>query len=119
MTRSRQWLLVGIVLGLSAGLLYGWLLQPVEFVDTTPDSLRQDFKTDYVLMVAEAYQQEEDLAQAERRLARLGPQPPIEKIERALEFAENNRFSGSDIELLEALAAAFESRGGTPEISAP
>ena len=119
MTRSRQWLLVGVVVGLAAGLLYGWLLQPVEFVDTTPDSLRQDFKTDYALMVAEAYQQDQDLSQAERRLALLGPQPPLEKVEQAMEFAENNRFSGPDIELLEALAAAFESRGGTPEISAP
>ncbi len=119
MTRSRQWLIVGLALGLIGGLLYGWLVQPVEFVDTTPDSLRQDYKTDFVLMVAEAYQSERDLSQAERRLALLGPTSPLEKVERALDFAQENRFAGPDIERLEALKEAFESRGGTPEISAP
>ena len=81
---------------LVGGLLYGWLVQPVEFVDTTPDSLRQDYKTDFVLMVAEAYQAERDLSQAERRLAMLGPAAPLTKVERALEFARENRFAGPD-----------------------
>jgi hypothetical protein len=112
-------LVAGLAIGLILGLLYGWVLQPVKFVDTTPDSLRADFKTDYVLMVAEAYQGESDLSLAERRLAVLGPETPLAKVESALEFAQENRFAGPDVENLEGLQAAFERRGGTPEISPP
>ena len=119
MTRSRRLLIAGLAIGLVGGLLYGWLVQPVEFVDTTPDSLRQDYKTDFVLMVAEAYEAEQDLSRAERRLALLGPAAPLTKIERALEFAQDNRFAGPDIERLESLQEVFQRRGGTPEISAP
>lgn len=119
MNRPRQWLIVGVAVGLLIGLLYGWLVQPVEFVDTTPDSLRSDYRTDFVLMVAEAYQGEGDLGQAERRLALLGPEDPTVKLDSALDFAEANRFAGPDIERLQALQRAFEQRGGTPEINPP
>ena len=51
------------------GLFYGWVVNPVEYVDIAPESLRVDYKTDYVLMVAEAYQVDHDLGLAVRRLA--------------------------------------------------
>ena len=65
----RFW--IGLILGLAAGLLYGWLLQPVHVTDTGLASLRQDYRTDYVLMVAEAYGGEGGLSLAVQRLAAL------------------------------------------------
>ena len=44
-----------IVLGIAAGVTYGWVLNPVQYSDTGLQTLGQDFKTDYVLMVAEVY----------------------------------------------------------------
>ncbi|UCF61533.1 MAG: hypothetical protein JSV37_02300, partial [Anaerolineaceae bacterium] len=70
-------LTVGLIIGLVVGLIYGWVLRPVEYVDTAPDTLREDYRTDYVLMVAEAYAGDGDLDLAQIRLATLGPQPPI------------------------------------------
>jgi hypothetical protein len=46
--------------------------RPVEYVDTTPIRCG-GFRTDYVLMVAEAYAGEQDLDLARFRLAALGP----------------------------------------------
>jgi hypothetical protein len=77
--RSR-WLrfILAIVTGIGLGLLVGWLISPVKYVNTTPDSLGGDYKTDYVLMVAEVYQAEGNLTLAAQRLALLGKQPPLQ-----------------------------------------
>jgi hypothetical protein len=44
-----RWTLFFIVLllGLGLGLLYGWVINPVSYQDTTLDTLRIDYKTDY------------------------------------------------------------------------
>lgn len=81
-----RWLqiLLAALLGLIIGLFYGWRIAPVEYVDLAPNTLRADYRADYVLMVAEAYQQESDLDLAARRLASLGSAHPAEIIEENL-----------------------------------
>ena len=49
-----------LAVGIGMGLAYGWLVDPVDFFDLSPDTLRADYKTDYVLMTAEAYHVEQD-----------------------------------------------------------
>ncbi len=71
---------IAIGLGVALGLIYGWLINPVEFVDVTPGTLRVDYKSDYVLMVAEAYRAEQDAAMAARRLSVLGNNTPLELV---------------------------------------
>ena len=68
--------LIAILVGLAIGLAYGWLVSPVRYIDTSPNTLRIDYKTDYVLMVSETYQSEKDLDQAVRRLGLLGTTSP-------------------------------------------
>jgi hypothetical protein len=101
--------LVAILVGLSLGLIYGWLINPVEYVDTSPATLRIDYKTDYVLMVAESFQKEGDLALVAYRLALLGETPPIEMVNEAITFAQKAGYTDSDIiamqELLDSLQA--------------
>jgi len=51
------------------GLFYGWEINPVQFVDTTPASMRADYRADYVLMIAEAFHTDQNADVAIRRLA--------------------------------------------------
>ncbi len=64
--------LIALILGASAGLFYGWVVNPVEYVDIAPQSLRVDYKTDYVLMIAEAYQVDHDMGIGRQAIGPLG-----------------------------------------------
>ena len=109
MSRSG-WLffVLSIVIGIGLGLFYGWVVSPVEYVDTTPSSLRSDFRTDYVLMVAETFQHDHDIQKATRNLAILGSQPPIEITIEAVNFAQLNNFNNEDITLLQNFSNALK-----------
>ena len=62
-------LLVAVALGLAAGLGYAWGVNPVSYTDTSPASLRDDFRADYLTLVASAYDATGDLPRARARLA--------------------------------------------------
>ncbi len=109
--------LIGLAIGLAFGLGYAWLLQPVIYIDTAPDSLRQDYRTDYVLMVAQAYQSEGDLSLALLRLASLGPDPAAEIVAGAIEFAQANHFNADDTRALSELAADLAAIPAAPQIN--
>jgi hypothetical protein len=103
-----RWIIFFLTIGLgaAASLYYGWVIDPVEYMDTSPDSLRADYKTDFVLMVSEAYQAENDLTQAIRRLALLGDSTPEESVSKAINFAAsmNPPYSLPDLALMQRLA---------------
>ena len=94
--------LFAILAGIGLGLLYGWVINPVEYVNTTPDTLKMDYKTDYVLMVAETYQQDGNLSQAVRRLAILGVVPG-EITYQAIIFAQKVGYTDADLALMRRL----------------
>lgn len=108
-----RWLLflIAIAVGIAAGLTYGWVINPVEYVDTTPGSLREDYKADYVLMVAEAYAAEADLGLAARRLALLGDTPPVETVRQAMIYATRVQpgYAEADLDLMSRLASDLQS----------
>lgn len=99
--------IIAIALGMIAGLLYGWVISPVEYIDTAPNSLRSDYKTDYVLMIAEAYGLDHDVGLAARRLASLGDLTPSEHVDQALAFAVQNGYGQTDLLLMRTLADAL------------
>jgi hypothetical protein len=74
----RQWLstLIAFMLALVAGLYYTWQIDPVEYVDTAPDSLRDDFKADYMALIAAAYASNGDLIRAQARLGLFSDEDP-------------------------------------------
>jgi len=102
MSRWVKFFLV-LALGIAAGMLYGWYVNPVEYVDIAPGSLREDYKTDFVLMTAEAYQVDQDLGIAVRRLAQLGDTPPSETVAQAITFAMENDYAATDLVLMQVL----------------
>ena len=101
------WILLATVAGIGLGLLYGWVIDPVDFVDLTPDTLRADYRADYILMVAEAYQSENDLDLAARRLAIFGSDPPADIAAQALQFGPSAGFTPSELSTLESLVQAL------------
>jgi hypothetical protein len=97
-----------IALGLAAGLVYGWVISPVEYTNTTPDTLRADYRSDYVLMVAEVFHTDQNIAQAARRLGMLGSEPPAKIASQALDYARQSNFPASDLALLQSLTTALQ-----------
>ena len=112
--RSNRWLfiLLALIVGTGVGLAYGWVIDPVDFFDLTPDTLRADYKTDYVLMTAEAYRAEQDPGLAARRLAIFGSQSPSAIAKNGLDYARANGYSDSDITLLQELVTAMQAWSG-------
>ena len=100
--------LIAILVGIAGGLFYGWVINPTEYVDTTPDTLRIDYQTDYVLMVAEIYQVEQDPGLAAQRLAQLGPASLSDLVIKAILFAEQIGYSDKDLALMRSLSIALQ-----------
>jgi hypothetical protein len=111
--------LLAIAIGSAAGMYYGWVLNPVEYIDTAPDSLRIDYKTDFVLMVAESYHAEQDLGLAVRRLGLLGDRPPMDIVVDAILFAVENEYAGVDLSLMQTLADDLQTWNPSLEIPSP
>lgn len=111
--------LIAVILGAAAGLFYGWVVNPVEYVDIAPESLRTDYKTDYVLMVAEAYQIDDDLGLAVRRLALLGSSTPSDIVANALKYALDHEYAAQDIALFQSLGEDLLTWNPNMEIPTP
>jgi hypothetical protein len=115
MTSNRsRWvfIILALILGVGIGLAYGWVMDPVEFFDLTPDTLRADYKADYVLMTAEAYRVEQDPGLAARRLAIFGTKSPSAIAADGLAYARSNGFSDLDITLIQELVTALQAWSG-------
>lgn len=110
-------ILVALALGITLGLVYGWIIEPVEYTDVPPNILREDYRVDYTLMVAEAYQNDFDTDTAARRLAVLGSEPPATLTSAALEYANRNSFNEVEIQALQDLLSAMQTYN--PQGSAP
>jgi len=107
--------LAAIVFGVALGLYYGWVLSPVEYVDTMPNTLRDDYQTDYVLMVAEIFHAEGDPVSAEQRLTFLSRLPPEYIVQRALDYGEQRDYNHADVDLLRSLSEVFQDVVPVPE----
>ncbi len=111
-----RWLysVIALVIGLGLGLLYGWVINPVQFVDTTPASMRADYRADYVLMIAEAFHADQNTDLAIRRLAVFGSDSPADIASQALQAGQNIGYSSNDISLLQELTRALQAYQPAP-----
>lgn len=108
MRRTRIVLfLIAILAGIVAGLYYGWSLKPARPAEGTLADLRQDYRTDYVLMVAESYQSDNDLALAASRLSTLGSETPARLVQLAILTGRELNYSNQDVETLAKLSQAL------------
>jgi len=108
--RAQRWVMqatAGAVVGLAMGLAVGWWLWPVQYTNTAPAVLRQDYRDDYVVMVAAAYEVEGDLGQARERLILLDPEEPAAPVTELAERLVEASGSVQDITRLARLAWAL------------
>ena len=99
---------IAIIIGGVIGVVYGWLINPVEYTDTAPAKMRVDYKTDYVLMVSEAFNEDGDTALALERLAFLGDKSPDVIVYEAITFGEEKGYTAADLTLMGELADELE-----------
>ena len=100
-------LIVGLALGVALGLVYTWKIDPVKYTDAAPDSLRADYKSEYVLMIAQAYAADSDLDLARARLATLNAPDPIQLVANIVAQQTAAGTPPGDVNALNALAAAL------------
>ena len=105
---------IALIAGIAIGLTYGWVIDPVDFFDLIPDTLRADYKADYVLMAAEAYRFNPDPGLAARQLAIFGSQSPSTLASQGLEYARENNFDDSDTATIQELVTALQAWSGLP-----
>ncbi len=111
--------LIAICIGAGAGLFYGWVVNPVQYVDISPQNLRVDYKSDFVLMVAEAYQADHNLGLAVRRLSLLSSSAPTAIVSNALEYGVQHAYAAQDLSLMQSLAEALITWNPNLEIPTP
>jgi hypothetical protein len=93
---------VSILIGLLIGVIYGWFINSPKAVDTSLETLRDDYKTDYVLMIAEIYHADKNTGLATSSLIRFGD--PGQVVKQALAKASATGLSEADIALLTELS---------------
>jgi hypothetical protein len=106
----RAWIVLAaaLVVGFAAGLYYAWAVNPVEYVDSAPDSLRQPYRENYLILIASAYADTGDLGRARARLS-LFHDPAMHDTLAALAQRELARGgSEGDARALAALAAQIK-----------
>lgn len=110
------WFLVMIVIGGGIGLYYAWYIKPADFVDAALYNLRQDYKTDYVLMTAEIYDQDHDRYHAMLRLDQIltADETTERAVEQAIEHAEGFGYNPIDLEKMHRLMEVVTGQRSTP-----
>jgi hypothetical protein len=102
--------------GLMVGFAIGWWIWPVQYTNTAPDVLRQDYRDDYVVMIATAHEVEQDLEQALNRLKLLDPEEPAAPV---VELAERLVEAGGSAEDITYLARLAWALGNLPPTLTP
>jgi len=112
-------LIIGLLIGITLGLLYGWVIRPLDSGETSPHSLKDQYQADMVLMIAEIFAAEKDLDLARQRLTTLGFQANTDIVINALNFAKAHDFSDHDIQLLMNLSTQLDLITPLAETSQP
>ncbi len=106
----------GLLVGVIGGVVYGWLVQPVRFTETSPLALRADFQEDYLALIAAAFAATGDLPRAQARLALL---PGAGDSTRLTDLARSRLEQGKPDAEVQAIAALAAALSGGVATSAP
>lgn len=108
-TRRLLFFLLAILIGVGAGLAFGWTMMPPAAPTNAPlGSLREDFKTDLVLMVAEDFQTEPDSMQTLTQLDKLDNGDPITLLGNSIQYAQEIGYPAEDLNLMRDLLNSID-----------
>jgi hypothetical protein len=116
---QRKWVIVGAaaVAGLVLGLVYAWVINPVQWVDGTPENLREDYQTDYLSAAIDSYSVNRDVDLALSRYQSLGAAGPTILAGIQADPGEVNPAAVADfsatVNLYEVPATSTPTSGGT------
>ncbi len=114
MNRTLWVTLLAVVAGFSLGLGYAWVISPIRYIDTTPDTLRADFKDTFREAIAASYSANHNLDRARARLRLLGDPDPVEALTAQ---AQRMLASGQSFALIQQVAGlASDLRSGVASI---
>jgi hypothetical protein len=103
-TRRLVFFFLAILVGVGAGLAIGWLMMPPAAPRNAPmNSLRADFKTDLVLMVAEDFQTRPDSMRALDQLDKLDESDPITLLGDSIQYAQEIGYPEEDLNIMRNL----------------
>jgi hypothetical protein len=107
-TRKSFAVIVAVIAGIALGLLYAWVIQPVQLVDADISQLREDLKVDYLRMAIDSYSVNSDAELAIQRYESLGEN----KEEILSDVGESpGEVSPSDLQKFQALVAVESPSG--------
>jgi hypothetical protein len=113
MKRSAPVILaVTMLVGLAGGLLYTWMLDPIDSYASKPDALRAQDKFVYAVIIGDLYAYEGDLPRAEVRLEELGVEADGQVLATLLEQHLDGGGQAEDVRNLARLAEALGASGG-------
>ena len=108
-TRRFIFFFHAILIGVGAGLAFGWIMMPPAAPINAPlGSLRADFKTDLVLMVAEDFQIEPDSMAALTQLDKLDESDPITLLGNSIQYAQTIGYPEEDLSLMRNLLNSID-----------
>ncbi len=99
--------ILAIIAGVAVGLVYGWVINPADAANTSLESLRGDYKADYVLMVAENYAVKGDAVEAIYQLKYIDPSDPLSAVKEGLTTAQTLGYTGSELLVMDELEKAL------------
>jgi hypothetical protein len=70
------WAVVGVIVGLVLGLLYAWVISPVEWKDASPSLLSEPYRQEWMRMAIDSYAANRDADLALTRYQALGERGP-------------------------------------------
>lgn len=105
------WFFISVFIGMVCGACYGWYFHASTPKEMPMSSLRSDYKTDYVLMVAEIFNNEKDITMAKSRLFIMDEKEGdlVGLVQQVYIVAADLNYSERDKMLLSNLAKGLES----------
>jgi hypothetical protein len=101
-------IIAGLLAGLGLGLLVGWVILPVKYVDTEIGDLAAEHKDEYAILVASAYSMDGNQEKARERLAKLEVPNTNQWLS---DLVGRSADAGRDASELEALAVLAQDLG--------
>lgn len=108
--RGSWYLLTGLLLGIGIGIGIAWGMPQAQPIDTSPASLRYDFKDEYRYLIAAAYTVSGDLGRAQARLATLNEPDPLRSLGEQAQRMLAQNVSMERVRILANLSEAIQSQ---------